>query len=81
MTVIGDYFDLENHSTLVYTVKGDGHTYMANLRIDSLAGGGGDVWQAPFKTTCVRGRLRAAECARGRLGAGPAQLCMRSGCL
>jgi len=48
--VIGDYFDLEPYSHLVYTVKGDGHTYMANIRMDSLVSGGGDIWQAPFTT-------------------------------
>lgn len=47
---IGDYFDLSGFSRLVYTVKGDGRTYLANVRIDSLAGTGGDVWQAPFRT-------------------------------
>ncbi|GBF95187.1 hypothetical protein Rsub_07902 [Raphidocelis subcapitata] len=62
---IGDYFDLECYSALVYTVSGDGNTYLANLRVDSMAGGGGDVWQAPLPTradgawTEVRVPLRA----------------------
>lgn len=43
-----DYFDIERHTHLIYTVKGDGHTYVANVRTDSLSGSGGDVWQAPF---------------------------------
>lgn len=47
---IGDNFDLSGFSQLVYSVKGDGRTYIANVRIDSLAGTGGDVWQAPFMT-------------------------------
>eukprot|EP00878_Enallax_costatus_P028808 GHUV01031153.1.p1 GENE.GHUV01031153.1~~GHUV01031153.1.p1 ORF type:complete len:239 (+),score=71.22 GHUV01031153.1:123-839(+) len=47
---IGDYFDLSGFSQLVYRVKGDGRTYIANVRVDSLAGTGGDVWQAPFTT-------------------------------
>jgi hypothetical protein len=46
---IGDYHDLSGFSHLVYNVKGDGRTYVANVRIDSLAGTGGDVWQAPFR--------------------------------
>lgn len=50
VTTIGDYFDLEPYSHLVYTVKGDGNVYMANIRVDTLAGGGGDVWQAAFET-------------------------------
>lgn len=47
---IGDYFDLSGYSQLVYNVKGDGRTYLANVRVDSLAGTGGDIWQAPFTT-------------------------------
>lgn len=48
-------FDLDAYSRLVLTVRGDGHTYMANLRTDTLAGGAGngDVWQAAFETRCV----------------------------
>ncbi|KAI8473251.1 MAG: complex I intermediate-associated protein 30-domain-containing protein [Monoraphidium minutum] len=51
VTAIGDYFDLESYSHVVYTLRGDGHAYMANIRVDSMAGGGGDVWQAPFTTS------------------------------
>ena len=50
MDAIGDYFDLEPYSHLAYIVRGDGHTYMANIRVDTLAGGGGDIWQAPLPT-------------------------------
>uniref|UniRef100_A0A383WGC5 NADH:ubiquinone oxidoreductase intermediate-associated protein 30 domain-containing protein n=1 Tax=Tetradesmus obliquus TaxID=3088 RepID=A0A383WGC5_TETOB len=46
---IGDYHDLSGFSHLVYNVKGDGRAYVANVRIDSMAGTGGDVWQAPFR--------------------------------
>jgi hypothetical protein len=46
---IGDYHDLSGFSHLVYRVKGDGRTYIANVRVDSLVGTGGDVWQAPFR--------------------------------
>eukprot|EP00882_Tetradesmus_deserticola_P023236 GHRQ01025283.1.p1 GENE.GHRQ01025283.1~~GHRQ01025283.1.p1 ORF type:complete len:260 (+),score=86.04 GHRQ01025283.1:678-1457(+) len=46
---IGEYHDLSGYSHLVYNVKGDGRTYIANVRVDSLAGTGGDVWQAPFR--------------------------------
>lgn len=46
---IADYFDLSGFSHLVYSVKGDGRTYIANVRVDSMAGTGGDVWQAPFR--------------------------------
>lgn len=47
---IGDYFDLSGCSQLVYEVQGDGRTYIANVRTDSIAGTGGDLWQAPFRT-------------------------------
>jgi hypothetical protein len=50
VTSWGDYYSLERYSHLVYSVRGDGRTYIANLRTDSLADGSGDVWQAPFKT-------------------------------
>jgi hypothetical protein len=50
---VGDYFDLSGFSHLVYTVKGDGRTYIANVRTDSIVGTGGDLWQAPFKTRLV----------------------------
>jgi hypothetical protein len=50
VVAIGQYFDLSGCSTLVYEVCGDGRTYVANVRTDSIAGTGGDVWQAPFKT-------------------------------
>ncbi|KAF6262544.1 complex I intermediate-associated protein 30-domain-containing protein [Scenedesmus sp. NREL 46B-D3] len=46
---IGEYHDLCGFSHLVYNVKGDGRTYIANVRVDSMAGTGGDVWQAPFR--------------------------------
>lgn len=45
---LGDPFDLSAHARLVCTVRGDGGRYLATLRTDSLSGGGGDVWQAPF---------------------------------
>lgn len=45
---LADPFDLSSYSHLVYTVRGDGGRYLASLRTDSVGGGGGDVWQAPF---------------------------------
>jgi hypothetical protein len=45
---LSDPFDLSPYSHLVCTVRGDGGRYLASLRTDSLSGGGGDVWQAPF---------------------------------
>eukprot|EP00775_Hariotina_reticulata_P010347 gene10347-10504_t len=48
---VGDYYDLSGVSHLVYTVKGDGRMYIANVRTDSIVGTGGDLWQAPFKTS------------------------------
>lgn len=45
---LGDPFDLSAYSHLVCAVRGDGGRYLATLRTDSLSGGGGDVWQAPF---------------------------------
>jgi hypothetical protein len=50
VTHIGDYWDLSGCTHLVLQLKGDGRTYIANVRTDSIAGTGGDVWQAPFKT-------------------------------
>jgi len=50
VTHIADYFDLSGCTHLVLDIKGDGRTYIANVRTDSIAGTGGDVWQAPFKT-------------------------------
>lgn len=51
VTHIADYFDLSGCTHLVLDIKGDGRTYIANVRTDSIAGTGGDVWQAPFKTS------------------------------
>lgn len=48
VTHIADYFDLTGCSHLVLDVKSDGRTYIANVRTDSIAGTGGDIWQAPF---------------------------------
>jgi hypothetical protein len=45
---LSDPFDLSRHTHLVYTLRGDGGRYVASVRADSLSGGGGDVWQAPF---------------------------------
>lgn len=50
VTHIGDYWDVSGCTHLVLRVKGDGRAYIANVRTDSIAGTGGDVWQAPFKT-------------------------------
>lgn len=50
VTHIADYFDLSGCTHLVLNLKGDGRTYIANVRTDSIAGTGGDVWQAPIKT-------------------------------
>jgi hypothetical protein len=47
---LSDPFDLSPYSHLVCTVRGDGGRYLASLRTDSLSGGGGDVWQAPFSS-------------------------------
>lgn len=50
VTAIGDYWDLSGCAALALEVAGDGRTYIANVRLDSIAGTGGDVWQAPFRT-------------------------------
>jgi hypothetical protein len=51
---LSDPFDLSRYTHLVYAVRGDGGKYIASVRADSLSGGGGDVWQAPF--SAPRGR-------------------------
>lgn len=48
---LDDFIDLDHHRALVYRVRGDGHTYLANLRVDSFTGDGGDVWQAKLQPT------------------------------
>lgn len=47
----GQAENLEPYDRMVYEIKGDGHTYIANLRLEGFMGDGGDVWQAPMKTT------------------------------
>jgi hypothetical protein len=55
--------DLDEYRDLVYVVRGDGRSYMANVRTDTIGGsGGGDVWQAPFAT-----RARASGWAEVRI--------------
>ncbi len=44
----GEYLDVERHSHLVFELRGDGRTYIANVRVETMSGTGGDVWQAPF---------------------------------
>jgi hypothetical protein len=55
VTHIADYWDIFGCSSLVLEVKGDGRPYIATLRTDSIAGTGGDIWQAPFRTRCDGG--------------------------
>uniref|UniRef100_A0A7S1CWA5 NADH:ubiquinone oxidoreductase intermediate-associated protein 30 domain-containing protein n=1 Tax=Picochlorum oklahomense TaxID=249345 RepID=A0A7S1CWA5_9CHLO len=47
---LSPYIDLESYQSLIYRVKGDGRTYLANLRTDNwVTGGDGnseDIWQA-----------------------------------
>lgn len=43
------YYNLEQYDALVYTVKGDGQKYIANLRVGGMFPDGGDIWQAPFQ--------------------------------
>lgn len=47
----GQAVNLEPFDRMVYEVKGDGHTYVANLRLQNMTGDGGDIWQAPLRTT------------------------------
>lgn len=62
VTHIADYFDLSGCTHLVLDIKGDGRTYIANVRTDSIAGTGGDVWQAPFKTRWGASGCTATRC-------------------
>ena len=51
VVAIGDYTDLSGFTHLTYDLKGDGRTYIATVRVDSIFGTGGDVWQALLRTT------------------------------
>lgn len=44
----GAHIDLESYQSLVFKVRGDGRTYLANLRTDNWVIGenGEDIWQA-----------------------------------
>lgn len=47
---LSPYIDLESYQSLIYRVRGDGRTYLANLRTDNWVTGGDsnseDIWQA-----------------------------------
>lgn len=74
VTALGDYWDLSGTTHLLLRVKGDGRAYIANVRTDTIAGTGGDVWQAPFRTRCV---VRVVVLVGGRCIACAARgLCM-----
>jgi len=47
---VGDVFNVEPYDRMVYELRGDGKTYVANLRLESYTGDGGDLWQAPLRT-------------------------------
>lgn len=38
------------HDYLDFRIKGDGHTYIASVRVDQLTGGDEEAWQAPLPT-------------------------------
>ena len=50
VTAIGEVYDLDQYSGLQYRIRGDGRTYIANLRLDNFTGQATDVWQVPFRT-------------------------------
>lgn len=39
------------HDYIDWHIKGDGHTYVASLRVNQMTGGDEEAWQAPLKTT------------------------------
>ncbi len=45
--------NLRKYDFLDFRVRGDGNTYLANIRLDQLTGGDEEVWQATLKTRCA----------------------------
>ncbi|KXZ41099.1 hypothetical protein GPECTOR_802g27 [Gonium pectorale] len=43
--------NLRKYDFLDFRVRGDGHTYLANIRLDQLTGGDEEVWQATLRTS------------------------------
>ncbi|GLC33513.1 hypothetical protein PLESTM_000079600 [Pleodorina starrii] len=43
--------NLRKYDFLDFRVRGDGNTYLANIRLDQLTGGDEEVWQATLKTS------------------------------
>ena len=38
------------HDFLDFRLRGDGHTYIASIRVDQMTGGDEEAWQAPLVT-------------------------------
>eukprot|EP00195_Chlamydomonas_chlamydogama_P006194 CAMPEP_0202892112 /NCGR_PEP_ID=MMETSP1392-20130828/1936_1 /ASSEMBLY_ACC=CAM_ASM_000868 /TAXON_ID=225041 /ORGANISM="Chlamydomonas chlamydogama, Strain SAG 11-48b" /LENGTH=234 /DNA_ID=CAMNT_0049575993 /DNA_START=171 /DNA_END=872 /DNA_ORIENTATION=+ len=43
--------NLALHDYLEFRVRGDGHTYIASVRLDQYTGGDEEAWQAPIRTS------------------------------
>lgn len=42
--------NLRPYDYLDFRVRGDGHTYLASIRLDQMTGGDEEVWQATLRT-------------------------------
>ena len=62
--------NLRPYDFLDIRLRGDGHTYLANVRLDQLTGGDEEVWQSTLRTRWVH-VLRLQRCACAHAGAPP----------
>lgn len=47
---MGRNLNLTLYDHMDFKVKGDGHTYLASVRLDTYTGGDEEAWQAPLRT-------------------------------